>query len=332
MGEHALAQSWVATALTGEDGLELQEAPPVACVPGQVKVRNRAISLNFPDSLIIRGLYQFKPEPPFVPGSECAGDVVEVGEGVTDIKVGDRVLSLCGIGAFAEEVVLTPPMQQVHVIPAEMSYADAASFAMVFGTGMHGLRQRAQLRSGETILVLGSAGGCGSAAVSIARAMGARVIAGASSPEKCRVAAEAGAHEVIDYSAENLRDRVKALTGGEGADVIFDPVGGALFDEAKRCIAWNGRYVVIGFAAGEIPTLSLNWTILKSASLVGVAYGMSAIKDPAMNSENLRQLFAWYTEGVLRPQVGTTTSFDQLPAACADLYAGRAVGKTVIEL
>ncbi|CAN5422096.1 NADPH:quinone oxidoreductase family protein [soil metagenome] len=327
-----MVRSWVATTLTGEDGLELQDSPAVVCGPGQVRIRNRALALNFPDCLITRGLYQLKVDPPFVPGSECAGDVLEVGADIRGIRVGDRVLSLCGVGAFTDEVVVTPPMQQVHVIPDEMSYAEAAAFAMTYGTGLHALRQRGRLEAGETVLVLGSAGGCGSAAVGIAAAMGARVIAGASSAEKCAVARAAGAHETIGYSTEPLRDRVMELTGGAGVDVVFDPVGDKLFDEAKRCIAWNGRYLVIGFAGGDIPTLGANYTILKSMSLVGVAFGMSAIKDPATNADNFHQLFQWYAEGRLRPHVGTVTTFDQLPQAAAELYAGRAVGKTVIEI
>jgi NADPH2:quinone reductase len=325
-------RSWVATALTGEDGLELREAPSAACGPGQVRVRNRALALNFPDCLITRGLYQLRPDPPFVPGSECAGDVLEVGADVTGIRVGDRVLSLCGVGAFTDEIVVTPPTQQVHVIPDEMSYAEAAAFAMTHGTGLHALRQRGRLAPGETVLVLGSAGGCGSAAVAIAAAMGARVIAGASSPEKCGVAREAGAHETIDYRAENLRDQVLRLTDGRGVDIVFDPVGDSLFDEAKRCVAWNGRYLVIGFAGGAIPTLGANYTILKSMSLVGVAFGMSAIKDPATNEANFQQLFTWYRQGELRPHLGRVATFDQVPRACAELYDGRAIGKTVIEI
>ena len=327
-----MVTSWVATTLTGEAGLELQETPSAECGPNQIRIRNRAVALNFPDCLIIRGLYQLRLEPPFVPGSECAGEVLEIGRDITGIRVGDRVLSLCGVGAFTEEAIVTPPMQQVHVIPDEMPYAEAAAFAMTQGTAIHALRQRARLEEGETVLVLGSAGGCGSAAVAIAAAMGARVIAGASTPEKCAVSREAGADQTIDYNAENLRDRVMELTGGTGVDVVFDPVGDKLFDEAKRCVAWNGRYLVIGFAGGDIPTLGANYTILKSMSLVGVAYGMSAIKDPATNDANFRQLFRWYGEGRLRPHLGQVTTFDRLPDACADLYAGRAIGKTVIEI
>lgn len=327
-----MVRSWVATTLTGEDGLELRETPSAECGPHQIRIRNQALALNFPDCLITRGLYQLRLDPPFVPGSECAGDVLEVGADIRDIRVGDRVLSMCGIGAFTDEVVVTPPMQQVHVLPDEMSYTDAAAFAMTHGTGLHALRQRGRLEADETVLVLGSAGGCGSAAVSIAAAMGARVIAGASSPEKCAIARAAGAHDTVDYNAEDLRDRVMELTDDHGVDVVFDPIGDKLFDQAKRCVAWNGRYLVIGFAGGEIPSLGANYTILKSMSLVGVAFGMSAIKDPETNDENFRQLFRWYGEGRLRPHLGHVSTFDRVPDACAELYAGRALGKTVIEI
>jgi NADPH2:quinone reductase len=180
--------------------------------------------------------------------------------------------------------------------------------------------------------VLGSAGGCGRAAVEIGKALGARVIAGASSPEKCAIAAAAGADETIDYSTEAVRDRAMELTDGRGVDVVFDPVGGSLFDEAKRCVGWNGRYLVVGFAAGDIPTLGANYPIIKSMSLVGVAYGMSALRDPAMNDANIQQLFAWYAEGRLRPHLGEVSSFDELPDACRRLYAGRALGKTVLTI
>jgi NADPH2:quinone reductase len=325
-------KAWVATTLDGEDGLEVQDIPSPPCGPEQVRIANHAAALNFPDVLITRGQYQLRLEPPFVPGSECAGVVSEVGSDVDAVAVGDRVLTVAGVGAFADEVVVTPSVQQVHHIPANMSFTEAAGFGMVYGTAIHGLRQRGALQSGESVLVLGSSGGCGGAAVGVAAAMGARVIAGASSPEKCAAAARFGAHHAIDYATDDLHARIMELTDGAGVDVVFDPVGGALFDQARRCVGWNGRYLVIGFAAGDIPVMPANYPLLKSMSLVGVAFGMSAIKDPAMNATNFRQLFGWFGDGSLHPHVGDVVAFDDLPRACADLYAGRAIGKTVIEL
>jgi NADPH2:quinone reductase len=229
-------------------------------------------------------------------------------------------------------VVVTPSLQQVHIIPDAMTFAQAACFGMVHGTALHGLRQRGGLQPSETVLVLGSGGGCGSAAVGVAAAMGARIIAGASSPEKCSVATELGAEHVIDYATEDLRDRVMDLTDGAGVDVVFDPVGGTLFDQARRCVGWNGRYLVVGFAAGDIPVMPGNYAILKSMALIGVAYGMSAIKDPAMNRANFGQLFAWYDAGQLRAHIGNVAGFGELPRACAQMYAGSAIGKTVVEI
>jgi NADPH2:quinone reductase len=325
-------RSWVATTLDGEDGLRIQDLPSPPCGPEQVRIANHAAALNFPDVLITRGQYQLHLDPPFTPGSECAGVVVEVGSHVKTFAVGDRVLTVSGAGAFADEVVVTPSVQQVHLIPDDMTFAQAAGFGMVYGTALHGLRQRGALQPDESVLVLGSSGGCGGAAVGVARAMGARVVAGASSPEKCAAANALGAHHVIDYTSEDLRGRVMDITGGAGVDVVFDPVGGALFDQARRCVGWNGRYLVVGFAAGEIPVMPANYPLLKSMSLVGVAFGMSAIKDPVMNHANFRQLFDWFGDGRLRPHVGDVLAFDELPRACAELHAGRVVGKTVIEM
>jgi NADPH:quinone reductase len=325
-------KAWVATSLDGEDGLELQELPRPQCGSEQIRIANHAVALNFPDVLITRGKYQLRLEPPFVPGSESAGVVTEVGADVTEVAAGDRVLTVCGVGAFADEVVATPSLQQVHIVPDAMPFTHAAGFGMVYGTALHGLRQRGALQPGESVLVLGSGGGCGSAAVGVAAAMGARVIAGASSPEKCCVATELGADHVVNYAIEDLRERVMDITDGAGVDVVFDPVGGALFNQARRCVGWNGRYLVVGFAAGDIPVMPANYTILKSMALIGVAYGMSAIKDPAMNRANFDQLFAWYDAGKLRIHIGNVADFGELRRACAQMYAGTAIGKTVIEI
>jgi len=325
-------RAWVATTLDGEDGLRIQDLPNPPCGQDQVRIANHAAALNFPDVLITRGKYQLRLEPPFVPGSEGAGVVLEVGSDIETIAVGDRVLTVSGVGAFADELVVTPSVQQVHAIPDDMTFIDAAGFGMVYGTALHGLRQRGALQPGESVLVLGSSGGCGGAAVGVASAMGARVIAGASSPEKCSAATRLGANDAIDYSTDDLHARVMDITGGAGVDIVFDPVGGALFDQARRCVGWNGRYLVVGFAAGDIPVMPANYPLLKSMSLVGVAFGMSAIKDPVMNNANFRQLFEWFGDGRLCPHVGDVVAFDELPRACADLHAGRAIGKTVVDM
>jgi NADPH:quinone reductase len=324
--------AWVATSLTGESGLQLHSLPPAECGPDQVRIAARAVALNYPDVLITRGKYQFRPDPPFVPGSEAAGVIAEVGANVEGLAVGDRVLTVCGFGGFTDDLVVAPSGQQVHVIPDAMSFTEAAGFGMVYGTAMHGLRQRGQLRPGETVLVLGSAGGCGSAAVSVAAAMGARVIAAASTIEKCAFAAQLGAWQTVPYGSENLRDRVMALTDNAGVDVVFDPVGGALFDDARRCVGWNGRYLVVGFTAGDIPTLAVNYTLIKSMSVIGVAFGMSAMKDPETNRDNFATLFDWYRNGQLRVAPVSTVPFTAVPEACARLYAGAAVGKIVAEI
>ncbi|MGB1141429.1 MAG: NADPH:quinone oxidoreductase family protein [Halioglobus sp.] len=294
-------RAWVCTELTGEDGLSFEEHMEPVCGPGQVQVKTKAVALNYPDVLITRGKYQLKQDPPFVPGSE-----------------------------LAEEVVVSPPMQQVMAIPGRMSYEEAAAFNMVHGTAMHGLEQRGFLQPGETVLVLGAAGGCGGAAVQVANAMGAKVIAGASSQTKCEKAREAGADAVINYGVQDLRERALELTKGRGVDMVFDPVGDKLFRPAIRSLAWNGRYLVVGFAGGDIPELGVNYTIMKSVSVVGVAYGMSAAKDPAMNMGNFMQLFEWYEQGLIKPMIGGRYVCDELPDALREMYAGDAVGKSVV--
>lgn len=325
-------KAWVCEALTGEDGLLFQEQSSLPCGAEQIRIKNHVIGLNFPDVLITRGLYQMKLEPPFIPGSECAGEVIEVGSAVTDIAVGQRVLAMTGIGAFAQELLVSPPMQQVMTIPDTMTFDDAAAFNMVYGTAMHGLKQRGNLQPDEAVLVLGSAGGCGSAAVQIAKAMGATVIAGASSDEKCQRAIACGADFTVNYSEENLRDRVMALTDNKGVNVVFDPVGDALFKQAIRCLGWNGRYLVVGFAGGEIPRFSVNYTILKSIAVIGVAYGMSAIDNPVMNQSNFNQLFAWYQQGLLKPLLDKPHAFDRIQQALTRLNEGKALGKLVVRV
>lgn len=266
----------VCTELAGEGAVELRDWPLPALGPGQVRIAVRAASVNFPDCLIVRGLYQQRAEPPFVPGSECAGVITEVGSDVTGYEVGDRVLALLGSGAFAAQVLATPPFQQMHRIPDVMPWDAAAAFNMAYGTSYHGLIRRGALKPGES--VLGAAGGCGSAAVQIVKAAGATVVAVAGGEQKCALLRELGADVIIDHlSCGSLSAAVKEQTGGRGVDVVFDPVGGNDLRDPMRTLAWNGRYLVVGFAGGDIPLVKLNQTILKGISLVGVAYGMSAI-------------------------------------------------------
>jgi NADPH2:quinone reductase len=331
----------VCTSLTGEDGLEVRDNWPEspACSPTQVRIHVHAASVNFPDTLITRGLYQIKREPPFVPGNECAGIVAEVGDAVQGIAVGDRVLALTGVGSFAEQVVATTPFQQVHRIPAEMSFEHAAAFNLTYGTAGHGLVQRGHVIAGETVLVTGASGGCGSAAVQIAKALGARVVAVVGGAEKAALATALGADDVIDHRALNggeraLSARVHELTGGRGVDVVFDnvgtPEGTDDIRDLVRCLAWNGRFLVVGFAGGGIPRVALNQTILRSISFVGVAYGASAIADPPANNALFAQLFAWYEEGKVRPHVGNRFALANGAAAIRTMRERDALGKIVI--
>ena len=290
----------------------------------------QAAGVNFPDTLIIEGKYQFQPPLPFSPGSEAAGVVAAVGEKAGAFKVGDRVMALTGWGAFAEQVAV--PFYNVMPIPESMDFTTAAAFGMTYGTSMHALKQRGQLRPGETLLVLGASGGVGLAAVEIGKAMGARVIAAASSAEKLAVAKAAGADELIDYSQASLKDEIKRLTGGQGADVIYDPVGGELFDQAVRGLAWNGRLLVVGFASGRIPELPANLVLLKGAAVLGVFWGSFAQRQPADNAANFRQLFAWYGEGKLKPLVSKTYPLADAGLAIEQLATRKAVGKLVVKV
>lgn len=298
---------------------------------GEVLLEVHAAGVNFPDTLIIEGKYQFKPPFPFSPGGEAAGVVSAIGEKITHLKVGDRVMALTGWGSFAEQVAV--PGQNVLPIPAEMDFTTAAAFSMTYGTSMHALKQRANLQPGETLLVLGASGGVGLAAVEIGKAMGARVIAAASTAEKLEIARNAGADELINYSESSLRERLKELTEGKGVDVIYDPVGGKLFEEAFRSIAWNGRMLVVGFAAGgDIPALPANLPLLKGAALLGVFWGAFAQRQPHDNAANFKQLFAWHAEGKLKPLVSQTFGLEQAAEAINTLGQRRAVGKLVVKV
>ncbi|MCP1648740.1 MULTISPECIES: NADPH:quinone oxidoreductase family protein [Pseudomonas aeruginosa group] len=294
----------------------------------EVLLQVHAAGVNFPDTLIIEGKYQFKPPFPFSPGGEAAGVVGAVGEKVSHVKPGDRVMALTGWGSFAEEVAV--PGYSVMPIPDGMDFASAAAFGMTYGTSMHALKQRANLQPGETLLVLGASGGVGLAAVEIGKAMGAKVIAAASSEAKLEVAKAAGADVLINYSEGSLKDKLKEITGGQGVDVIYDPVGGELFEEAFRSIAWNGRMLVVGFASGTIPSLPANLTLLKGASLVGVFWGSFAQRQPQDNAANFQQLFKWFAEGKIKPLVSQTFPLEKAADAINHLGQRKAVGKVVV--
>lgn len=301
-------------------------SPPVK--EGEVKIRVRACGVNFPDALMIQGLYQLKPPFPFSPGLEVAGDIIEVGPDVDADRVGQRVMATMMFGGFAEEVVV--PHSATLPLPNNMSYETAAGFPLVYGTAHVALSHRARLQAGETLLVLGAAGGVGLAAVEIGKLMSARVIAAASSAQKLALARARGADDAINYSTENLRDRMKSLTEDHGADVIFDPVGGDIFDQAVRRIAWEGRYLVIGFASGRIPTLPANIALLKNASLVGLFWGAYLSRDPDLIKRSFGQLLSWYSEDRLRPHIHRLYPLEEAPDALEDLINRRAMGKLVL--
>jgi len=295
---------------------------------GEVRIAIKGAGVNFPDTLIIQGKYQLKAEPPFTPGGEVAGTVLEVGEKVKHVRTGDAVAALLPTGGYAEEAVASG--EAVIPLPRGMDLTDAAAFPFVYGTTLHALKQRGQLKAGETLLVLGAAGGVGLAAVQLGKLMGARVIAAASSADKLAICKQHGADEVVNYSTESLKESVKKLTKGQGADVIYDPVGGDLAQDCFSCINWNGRYLVIGFAAGKIPEVALNRLLLKGAAAVGVFWGAFVAREPKVNWENFQQLFAWYTEGKLKPHISRTYPLAQAATALRDMLERKVTGKIVL--
>jgi len=310
------------------ESLVVENLPAPELGAGDVRVRVEACGVNFPDTLIIENKYQFKPPLPFSPGGEAAGVITEVGTGVTDWKAGDRVIAMCGWGGFVEEMVLDP--SRLIRTPEGMNSVTAAGFTMTYGTSHYALKDRANLKPGETLLVLGAAGGVGLAAVEIGKAMGARVIAAASSDEKLEVCRKYGADECVNYSSENLKERIRDLTAGAGADVIYDPVGGDVFDVAVRSIAWEGRYLVVGFAAGRIPQLPANLVLLKSCQVVGVFWGAFTARDPERNHRNLAELASWVADGTLRPLVSKTYPLEQAGMALRSMLDRKVTGKIVL--
>jgi len=324
--------AWLCENPTGVDALNWKELPTPTPGPGQVLIEIKAASLNFPDLLIVQNKYQMKPPLPFVPGSEYAGVVQAVGDGVTNLKPGQNVACLSGTGGFGTHVIASAA--QCMPLPAGFDLVDAAAFIMTYGTSWHALMDRAQLKAGETVLILGAAGGVGTAAIQIAKAAGATVIAAASTDEKCALCESLGADRSINYTTHALptgfRDAIKDATGGRGPDVIYDPVGGDFAEPAFRSIAWRGRYLVVGFAGGGIPALPLNLTLLKGASIVGVFWGDFARREPKANAHMMSELAAWYAQGKIKPVIDSTMPMAELKAAYAHMGSRGVKGKLVM--
>ncbi len=308
--------------------LVVEDIPDPQAGPGQVVIRVHAAGVNFPDALIIQNKYQFTPALPFVPGSECAGVVESIGEGVERVRPGDRVIALTESGAFAEKVCAAA--DRLISLPEGVDFATGSAFLLTYGTAHHALTDRAALREGETLLVLGAAGGVGIAAIEVGKAVGARVIAAASSPQKRAICRDHGADEVIDYVAADLKKTLASLTGGKGVDVIFDPVGGPFTEAALRNCAWRGRHLIIGFASGEIPRVPANLPLLKGCSLIGVFWGRYIRGEPAAWAADLRILFAWLQQGRLRPHVENRYPLERGSEALAALLGRQVSGKGVI--
>ena len=310
------------------DSLLVEDLPSPHAGPGEVVLTVKAASVNFPDVLIIQNKHQFKPPLPFSPGSELAGTVKEVGAGVAAFKPGDKVMAFTTYGAFAEEV--KTEATRLVPLPHGMDFVTGAAFLLTYATSDHALRDRGALRAGETLLVLGAAGGVGLAAIDIGKALGARVIACASSEEKLAVCRSHGADAGINYATEDLRERIQAIAGKSGVDVVYDPVGGPYTEPAFRSLAWRGRLLVVGFAAGDIPKLPLNLALLKGASVVGVFWGDFARREPGQFAQSVRQLGEWYRQGKLRPHVSQTFPLEKAAEALKLMAARQVKGKLVL--
>ena len=320
--------AWFCEDPVGVDALTWKEVATPQPKIGEVLVEIKAASLNFPDLLIVQNKYQIKPALPFVPGSEYAGIVQAVGEGVRHLQPGQHVACLSGTGGFGTHTIANAKL--CIPLPKGFTFVDAAAFIMTYATSHHALLDRARLQAGETVLVLGAAGGVGTAAIQIAKAAGARVIAAASTDEKCGLCTSLGADATINYSRENLRDAIKTLTNGNGPDVIYDPVGGDFAEPAFRSIAWRGRYLVVGFAAGPIPSLPLNLALLKGASVVGVFWGDFARREPEANAAMMTELAKWYGSGKIKPVIDRTMPMADLKAAYAHMGSRDVKGKLVM--
>jgi NADPH2:quinone reductase len=320
----------VCKALGDESGLALDDVPPPALSEGSVSIRVRAAGVNFADGLLIAGKYQEKPALPFIPGFEVAGEVIEVASGVTVCRTGDRVMAITDAGGYAEQA--TARASDVHVLPPAMDFVTAAGFPIAYGTAHHGLATKARLQAGETLLVHGAAGGVGLAAVEIGVATGATVIAAAGDEPKLAIAKAHGAAHGINYRTEDIRQRVKALTDGRGADVVFDPVGGSVFDASLRCTAIDGRILVIGFASGTVPQIPANILLVKNLTAIGYHWGAYRRHDPAGLRQSFGHLFAWFSAGRLHPMVWQTLPLAQASSAIGLLKSRAATGKVVLTM
>ena len=321
-------QAWLCETTTGPGDLVWRELPTPEPGADEVRVAIRAASINFPDLLTVEGKYQVRPPLPFVPGSEFSGRVEAVGSAVTHLKEGDPVAAIGSSGGFGTHACVKAA--QVIPLPPGFALEDAAAFAFTYGTSHHALLDRGQLKAGETVLVLGAAGGVGSAAIQIAKAVGAKVIAAASTDEKCEACRGMGADETVNYTRENLRDALKALTAGRGPDVVYDAVGGDFSEPAFRSIAWRGRYLVVGFAAGGIPSLPFNLALLKGASIVGVFWGDFVRREPAANAKALAELARWYGQGKIKPVIDSVLPMSELPTAYRRMAERAIKGKLVL--
>ncbi len=321
-------KAWLCENPIGVEALMWKEMPTPQPGPDEVLIEIKAASLNFPDILIVQNKYQMKPSLPFVPGSEYAGVISAIGSNIKHFSLGQSVACLSGTGGFGTHTLA--PANLCVPLPSGFPMVDAAAFIMIYATSYHALIDRAQLRAGETVLVLGAAGGVGSAAIQIAKAVGAKVIAAASTQDKCNLCKALGADEVINYTTENFRDQIKTLTQGKGPDVIYDPVGGEFAEPAFRSIAWRGRYLVVGFAAGPIPSLPLNLALLKGASIVGVFWGDFAKREPKANTEMMSTLLNWYQSSKIKPHIDSTIPMEHLPEAYARMGSREVMGKLVL--
>ncbi len=321
-------KAWLCETLDGIGAMRMHDLPTPEPAAGQVRIAIRAASLNFPDLLIVEGKYQMKPPLPFVPGSEFAGTIDAVGADVKHLRPGMAVAAIAGTGGFATHACVDA--ERVLPLPPGFAVEDGAAFAFTYGTSHHALMDRAALQPGETVLVLGAAGGVGTSAVQIAKAAGAKVIAAASSDEKCALCTRIGADATLNYTTQDVRETLKALTGGKGPDVVYDPVGGALAEPVFRSIAWRGRYLVVGFAGGGIPALPWNLALLKGASVVGVFWGDFIRREPEASAAALGQLAQWYAQGKVRPVVDARLPMSELPAAYARMGSRQVQGKLLL--
>ena len=312
------------------ENLKVEEMDDPILNSEEVCIKVHAAGINFPDILMVEGKYQFKPEFPFAPGAEAAGEIVSIGESVKNYKIGQRVIAMTGYGSFAELVKAS----QKKLIPLtdKIDYETASILPMVYGTSAHALIQRGKLKKGETLLVHGAAGGVGLAAVEIGKAMGARVIATASTDEKCQVAKEHGADEIINYSSGEFKETVKSMTDGKGADVIYDPVGGDVFDQSLRCIAWEGRLLVIGFTSGRIPSAPANLALLKSCDIVGVFWGAFVERTPHINLENFDKLYQWIEDGYIKPRISMKVPLENTLVAMKAIANREIIGKAIVKI